>query len=195
MNYLAHLFVSPREPFALAGALAGDVLHGQLDEAWPLGVRQGVRLHRAIDAFSDQHPALRSSRGRLSRFRHHARIIVDVFYDHFLAAGFEEWSGGESLREYAAEVYRHLRDVREELPPRLAEFNDRMIEHGWLSSYGEIESVERALWFLSRRLKHPRELASSVRELRGDYAGFEADFRWFFPELLAFVAQHRASAT
>lgn len=183
-----HLFLSPREGHWLAGALAGDVLHGQLDPGWPAGVRRGVRLHRSIDAFSDQHPALRESRARLAEFRHHARIIVDVFYDHCLALDFQRWSGGETLDDFAADVYRLLQEVRDDLPPRLAAFNERMIEFGWLTSYGEFSSVERALFYLSRRLKRQVDLSASVRSLRDDHDGFRGDFSRFMPEVRQLAA-------
>lgn len=183
-----HLFLSPREGHWLAGALAGDVLHGQLDPEWPDGVRRGVRLHRRIDAFSDQHPALRQSRARLAEFRHHARIIVDVFYDHYLALDFERWSGGETLNDFAADVYRLLHGVRGDLPPKLVAFNDRMIDYGWLTSYGEFGSVERSLFHLSGRLKRRVDLATSVRSLREDHDGFRSDFSRFMPEVRQLVA-------
>lgn len=187
MNYLAHLLISPRTPLALGGALAGDFLHGKLDESLPAPFREGVVLHRAVDAFADSHPALRASRGRLSELRHHARIIVDVFYDHFLAVQFEKWSGGESLAAFTSEAYEKLLRNVELFPPRMQRVVRAMAADDWLTSYAEIDSIESALFYLSRRLKRHVDLSASVARLKDDYDGFRGDFERFMPELIDFV--------
>ena len=51
-------------------------------------------LHRRIDSFADTHPAFRRSRGRVSAARRRvAGIMVDMFYDHFLARHWGQFSG------------------------------------------------------------------------------------------------------
>ena len=186
MNYLAHLFLSPRDPLALTGALAGDFVHGRVSDALPERLRGGILLHRAIDAFADSHPAVRESRMRLAPFRHHARIIVDVFYDHLLARDFVRWSGGEPLEAFAARAYGQLRETPE-VTPRLSMMITRMIEGDWLTSYREVDSIERALFYLSRRLKKHVPLNESVSTLISDYEGFAGDFGRFADELMPFA--------
>lgn len=195
MNYLAHLFLSPGPPQFMAGALAGDFLHGRLDESLSRELLGGIRLHRAIDAFADAHRSLGESRRRLGAFRHHARIIVDVFYDHLLARQFSRYSD-VSLDDFAAATYETLRDADVSQIPRLSEVIARMREHDWLTGYARLESIQRALFYLSRRLKRHVALERSVEILEERYSEFESDFLRFFPDALAFATEWReANAT
>jgi acyl carrier protein phosphodiesterase len=50
-----------------------------------LKIQNGITLHRAIDTFTDAHPVFRESTKVTFRYHHYAGVIVDVFYDHFLA--------------------------------------------------------------------------------------------------------------
>lgn len=86
MNYLAHLYLAGYEDDWIAGALLGDFAKGRLENLpFVPGVVEGIRLHRAIDSFTDQHPVVRRSRSRLRSRRLVSGIIVDLAYDHFLA--------------------------------------------------------------------------------------------------------------
>jgi acyl carrier protein phosphodiesterase len=49
------------------------------------GCSERIILHRAIDTFTDAHPVLDEVLKLHSRYHHYAGVIVDVFYDHFLA--------------------------------------------------------------------------------------------------------------
>jgi acyl carrier protein phosphodiesterase len=87
-----------------------------LDESLPLAIRQSIWLHRKIDAFTDAHPVFRASKGRLRPpWRRYAGILVDVFYDHFLARDWALYSS-VSLRDFSWSVYRTLHSHHEGLP-------------------------------------------------------------------------------
>ena len=174
----------------LAGSLAGDFLRGRLGDELDADLRAGIVLHRAIDAFADAHPALARSRRRLEPFRHHARIIVDVFYDHYLARHFDRFSK-TPLTTFAEATYVQLETVREALPSRLSVMIGRMIEGDWLNSYAEVESIRTALFYLSRRLTRHVALDEAVPLLVQHDAAFEQDFLQFFPQLEAHVRETR----
>src|SRR5688572_5263038 len=91
MNFLAHAYLSPVNEKILLGNFIGDFIKGRqaLNKFDPEIIR-GVELHRAIDEFTDDHPTVHQSKDRLrASYRHYAGVIVDVFYDHFLAT---HWS-------------------------------------------------------------------------------------------------------
>lgn len=194
MNYLAHLFVARGSAEFRAGALAGDFVRGVLPPEASDEFTRGIRQHRSVDAFTDSHPQVRKARQRLPQFRHLSRVIVDVFFDHYLASGWSRWSPQESLRDFATRAYGDLLSQLERMPAEMRLIVQRMSTGDWLTSYGEQAAVRRALSGISVRLSRPRDLAIAA-DVLGTPVGEElrADFELFFPEVLQFVRREKAS--
>ena len=86
MNYLAHIYLSNEEEEITLGNFIADGIKGKKYIQFPLGIQQGILLHRAIDSFTDAHPIVRKSTRRLhKKYGHYSGVIVDILYDHFLA--------------------------------------------------------------------------------------------------------------
>ena len=157
-------------------------------------MRDAITLHRAIDRYTDAHEVVRESRARVSTERRRfAGVLVDIFFDHFLARHWERFCN-QSLDAFTTQVYTVLRTRRSELPERLARMAPHMSAEDWLGSYAEMWAVDAALQGMARRLRRfPRAagLADGVQELERCYAQFEQDFLAFFPRLLAFSESER----
>jgi acyl carrier protein phosphodiesterase len=194
MNYLAHMLLAGPSPQALLGNLAGDFLRGADAAVLAPVLHEGIALHRAVDRFTDAHPLVMRSRGRLNPgWRHYRGVLVDVFYDHFLAADFERIAG-EPLSNFAARVYAALEDHAALLPPRLQRAAPVMVRHDWLNAYAWLEGLEEVLRGMGRRTRRGVPLHQAVGELRAGYAGFRADFDGFFPQLRAYAASSMHSS-
>lgn len=194
MNFLAHLFLSgpaaaPTYPGILLGQFIADSVPGKQLENYPPAVQTGIRLHRAIDTFTDQHPVVRRSTQRLREagYGKYAGVISDMFLDHFLARNFTEFST-ETLAGFTRRVYAVLRTHEAEMPPRVQQFFPHLVQHNWLLGYAETEGIRRALSGLSRRASAGSGMETAANELQTNYAAYEADFRAFFPELQALAA-------
>jgi acyl carrier protein phosphodiesterase len=194
MNYLAHLRLAPPGDDGLLGSLMGDFVKGPLPGGYPPGIAHAMVLHRRIDAFTDAHPRVRLSRGRISPSRRRfAGIMVDLFYDHFLARHWHHYSD-ERLDAFTRRVYALLAEREPALPLRLRAVAARMRQTDWLGSYREIGNIHVALDRMSLRLRRENRLAGSAEELEAKYGEFEADFRAFFPELVHFARAHQHPA-
>lgn len=148
---------------------------------------EGIRLHRAIDAFTDSHQSVGKSRRLLAgRFRHHSRIIVDVLYDHLLI---DQWALYEArpLDEFAEEIYTLLRARRETLSGPLHEAIPHLIRNRWLTRNRDLQGVERTLRFLSTRMKRPTSMEGATHEFVIHEAEFREHFDQFFPEVISFA--------
>ncbi|HET9503264.1 MAG TPA: acyl carrier protein phosphodiesterase [Hymenobacter sp.] len=196
MNFLAHLLLAGPDatapPYAghLLGQFIADSVPGRQLERYPAEVQVGIRAHRAIDTFTDQHPVVRRSTARLraAGTGKYAGVVADVFYDHFLAANFSEFST-ESLPAFTQRVYSVLAGRAAEFPAPVQRFFPYLVQQNWLLGYAEIAGIERALQGLSRRASPGSGMEMAGAELRHNYAAYEADFRAFFPELQAFTEQ------
>lgn len=187
MNYLFHLYLSPDIPEELIGSILGDFVKGRLDTTYAPDVTRGIVLHRRVDSFAHDHPAVRRSRLRMEdSYGHYRGVLVDVFYDHFLARTWEHHHP-VPLPLFARRVYAALESCLPILPPAMQQMVTRMIAHDWLTSYRDEAVVARVLERLSLRLRRPNPLASGAGELRRNYAGLEEDFEEFRGAAVAYV--------
>ncbi|MCM8595020.1 acyl carrier protein phosphodiesterase [Accumulibacter sp.] len=187
VNYLAHALLAGADDDCRFGGIIGDFVKGPLAPAGLAeGVLRGVVLHRKIDGFADGHPAFRRSRQRISGARRrYAGVIVDLFYDHFLAVFWSRYCA-TPLEAFAAEVYALLE--RRPLPGRLATIFPRMREEDWLTGYRRPEAVALALERIAEHRARPgNPLAAAGEELAREYQGLASDFLEFFPAVEEFA--------
>lgn len=197
MNFLAHALLAGPLPADRLGGVLGDTVKGPL-RPLPAGIAPdlaaGLDLHRRIDSFADGHPAFLRSRRRVSpERRRYAGILVDLFYDHFLALHWDDYCP-LPLASFAADVYRLLDAHSGVIPQPWAPMFAVMEAEDWLTSYRSPAVVAAALDRMAeRRLRRPNGLGGAGAELIAGYRGFEDDFREFFPAALDFAASVRAT--
>lgn len=188
MNYLVHLYLSDPEPEVRLGNLLGDWVKGPLDPgAWPPGVLRGLRQHRALDSFCVSCEPVRQSRRRIhARFGHWRAVLVDIFYDHLLAA---DWHNHHTrpLTAFAADCYRLFDLYHDILPTEFRPVAARMRTHDWLSSYADPATVPLVLGRMAERVRRPNPLAAGAGELKRHRNELQTDMRRFLHLARAFL--------
>ncbi len=191
MNYLAHLYLSDRTVDGFAGSLLGDFVTGNVTGRFGENVESEIMMHRRIDAFTDAHPLVKRSKARVSdNLRRYAGVLVDVFYDHFLAADFEKYAD-VSLADFSKNVYRALVHHQKLFPEAFQRRILAIAEFDLLGSYASVDGIATALVRISGRIRRQNELAKGIIDLKNNYDELRADFAEFFPELVEFVRQER----
>ena len=189
MNYLVHLYLSGSDPEIQLGGLMGDFVKGRIPTDYPVKIALGLHLHRRIDSLAQNSPHTRRSRQRLDhKFGHGRGIIVDIFYDPFLAANWRDYSTSH-LTSYVADVYKLLQASHQQLPHGLQQVAPRMIEYNWLVSYQHREVVGKALQKIAQRLSRPLPLAEGVDDLDTHEVSLMKDFAGFMNEAKIFVQE------
>ncbi len=172
----------------MIGNFIADFVKGNKKDNYPERIKKGIELHRAIDDFTDHHPITDDSKARLRpKYRKYSGVIVDLYYDHFLAKNFELYSD-IPLLEYTRRTYTILIDNQDVLPDKVKEFLPFMIERNWLNNYATIEGIGRTLTGLSKRVSFENKMDESVEDLKTDYAIYKNEFHRFFPQLVTFAA-------
>lgn len=184
MNFLAHIYLSGENDKLMIGNFIGDFVKGRnLSEQFEPEIVQGIEIHRAIDAFTDTHPIVSLSKKRLwPKYRHYAAVIVDVYYDHFLAKNWSEYHA-LSLPDFAQKTYQTLQTNFDLLPDRVQQMLPYMVRGNWLVGYSYVEGIHRALTGMSQRTTYVSRMDEAVNDLREHYDLFEKEFREFFPAL------------
>ncbi|MCB9023422.1 MAG: DUF479 domain-containing protein [Lentimicrobiaceae bacterium] len=191
MNFLAHLYLSGENHELIIGNFIADHVKGNSVALFSEGVRAGINLHRAIDQFTDQHQVVRSAVEHLRPdYRKYAGVIVDMYFDHFLASGWSKWSG-EPLKIFTARMYDVLMKSFSVLPERTRRMLPHMMEHDWLYNYGNFEGLHLALSGMARRTPFSSNMETATRKLKGEYSFYANSFEQFFPELIAFATLYR----
>lgn len=187
MNFLAHLYLSGDNPEIMLGNFIGDFVKGRnaLEQFGPQIVR-GIELHRAIDEFTDTHPVVMSSKNRLRpKYRHYSGVIVDIFYDHFLASNWNNYHP-DLLPDFAERAYSILHSYDPILPADVKYMMPYMIRGNWLVNYSKLEGIQRALSGMARRTPYESKMEEAVADLENHYEEFNNEFTEFFPQLHSF---------
>jgi acyl carrier protein phosphodiesterase len=184
MNFLAHIYLSGENTKLLMGNFIADFVKGKNAlELFDPDVQKGIYLHRTIDAFTDTHAVVHESKARLRpKYRHYAGVIVDVFYDHFLARNWNNYHH-EPLADFSTRTYQIIQRHQSILPERVKAFFPYMVRGNWLLNYSQVEGIARALTGMSRRTPYESKMDEAVNELVQYYNQFNAEFELFFPDL------------
>ena len=185
MNFLAHLYLSGDSDQVMIGNFITDFIKGNAGETYRRDVYLGILLHREIDSFTDYHPKVAASKQRLwQRHRHYSAVIVDIFYDHFLA---KNWSAYSliALEDFASHAYSTIQRFDDLLPQKAKQVLPHMIANNWLVNYRKLDGINRAMQGMARRASFQSSMESAIDDLENDYEKFERDFKEFFPELAA----------
>lgn len=185
MNFLAHIYLSFEDEPLLVGNFIGDFVKGKALLDYPDSIQKGIRLHRTIDEYTDQHPIVLKSKQRLRpTFHHYAPVISDVFFDHFLAA---LWSNYHAtpLIDYTKWAYSVLAANKSLIPPTANNMIKYMTRDNWLYHYGSIEGINKALTGMSHRTPYESKMELGSRALQMDYEAYKQEFIDFFPELIS----------
>lgn len=187
MNYLAHIYLSGESEEITVGNFIGDFVKGNRHQQFPQQVAYGILLHRRIDSFTDQHPAVRQCIQLLRPgYGKYAGIVADLFFDHFLAFNWKDYSV-ESLRQFTKNAHTIFLSNFGLLPPRVKQFLPFLIYHKRLESYARQENMLTVLEIMSRHTSLPPNGQWAMQMLSQEYQQFEALFRSFFPELIDYV--------
>ncbi len=190
MNFLGHLLVSGNEPLVIVGNFMADAVKGRDLSGWSAGLQKGIRMHRRIDSYTDNHPLTLIGRERLrAQCGKYAGVALDLFYDHAIARRWADLSG-EPLDGFARRMYALLEANAFRMPDRTRHMLPFMVRNDWLTSYAEIRGITRALAGLASRVPGGEALLGAEAILEDHREAFESECMRFLPQL----KQHLADA-
>lgn len=186
MNFLAHIYLSFGDDEITLGNFMADSIRGNKFKHLPARIQKGILLHREIDTFTDAHPVHKKSSKRLHKnYSHYSRVIVDIFYDHFLAKNWERYSE-TPLDIFVENFYGLLEDSYTILPDGVKRMMPYMIADNWIFNYSKMYGIAKVLNGMNRRTKNKSKMNFAILDLEEHYDTFEKEFTDFFEELQVF---------
>lgn len=184
MNFLGHLYVSGTDPLVITGNFMADSVKGRDLSRYAEGLQHGIRLHRTIDTYTDNHPLTLRGRERLrAHCGKYAGVALDVFYDHAIASRWDRLSA-EPLPMYAQRMYALLTAHAHLMPAPTRHMLPYMVKGDWLTSYSTIGGIGRALAGLSTRVPAGHVLAGAEAVLERYLDAFRDECLLFLTDLL-----------
>ncbi len=194
MNYLAHLLLAENNAESRIGNLLGDFVKGRIDHknsSYSPAIIKGIKTHFKVDEYTDRHEIFKRSKKQIFQSQgRFSSVLIDVFYDHFLANHWHLFSS-EKLETFADNTYTTLQKNNHLLPEKLQLILPRIILENWLVSYKKIEGIQRTCQRLGKRTKRPNHFEIAHHDLQHNYQALEADFLSFFPQLVKYVNTNR----
>ena len=168
--------------------MISDYVKGKKQFDFPPLIQQGIRLHRAIDEFTDNHMATREIKAYFRpQYRLYAGAFTDVAYDFFLANDKQEFALEQTLADFSQEVYGQLELYKEYFPERFARMFPYMREYNWLCNYRLETGIEKSFEGLVRRSAYLTESAVAFRLFSENKEVMKTHYEVFFPELKQFA--------
>ena len=188
MNYLAHAHLSFNHPQILVGNMISDFVKGKKQFDYPDVVYKGIKLHRAIDNFTDTHEITQQLKTFFKpQYRLYSGAFVDVVYDHFLANDQLEFLNDEALKYFAADTYKILNINFALLPLPFQKMLPHMAEHNWLYNYKSKWGIKQSFGGLVRRARYLTESDIAFGIFNENYYAMNELYKKFYPELKTFA--------
>lgn len=191
MNYLAHAYLSFQQPRLVVGNMISDFVKGKAQYSYPLPVFHGIKLHRAIDDFTDNHTATKVAKEYFRpAYRLYAGAFVDVAFDHFLAIDPLYFSSEDSLNHFALGTYQVLQNHYDVLPPRFQQMLPYMQQQNWLLNYRQPDGIRQSMGGLVRRSKYLTDASAGFSVFQQHYHDLQQCFQKLFPELICLAEKY-----
>lgn len=191
MNLLAHAYLSFNNPGILAGNMISDYVKGKKKFDYPTIIQDGMTLHRAIDDFTDHHPATHAAKQFFKAdYRLYAGAFVDVLYDHFLANDTREFKDEAALNIFCTATYKNLELNELLLPVKFQQMMPYMRSQNWLYNYRFKTGIEKGFGGLVKRAAYLSESVIAFDIFNKNYDALHICYDNFFPDLKQF-AMHK----
>lgn len=179
--------MSFNDPGFLTGNLISDFVKGKSRYEYPADIQKGITLHRAIDAYTDEHIATREAKKIFQpHYRLYSGAFMDVVYDHFLAIDKNEFPE-ESLLNFSQGVYTQLDGFTSYMPERFARMYPYMKSQNWLHNYRTLKGIEQSMQGVVRRAAYLSESKVAYELFSEHYQLLQAYYRQFWTDLKPFA--------
>jgi acyl carrier protein phosphodiesterase len=190
LNHLAHFFLSGKNKYVLLGNFSADFINNKDLKTIDKSLLMGIHLHKRIDSFTDSHPIVKHSTKLLHPYHHkYAPVLVDIFYDYFLAKNWVKYSN-EPVQDFVGYVYDTVMSHVLLLPDKLSTKLPNMVEHNWLMGYTNYDGLEIVFEKISQITHFPGNFENATEHLILHESEMGHHFDEFFPALLANIKDY-----
>jgi acyl carrier protein phosphodiesterase len=187
MNILAHLYLSGDDESILTGNFIADFVKGKQVLKYPKQIALGIRVHREIDNFTDQHPVVKDVNKYFREgYGKHAGIVTDIVFDHYLSNNWPKFSSME-FDGFVEKSYRTLNQFISLFPDPVLELYHNMVLNNWLKMYQSKNGLRRVLRGMAKHTSLPAGYDFALEQVEKHDEALEMKFIEFFNSIIMHI--------
>ncbi|KMQ59502.1 ACP phosphodiesterase [Chryseobacterium angstadtii] len=191
MNYLAHSFLTFSDG-QIVGQFLEDFIRNKDRYSFPKDIQDGITLHRAVDTFTDSHPAIHEAKKVFSPLvRLYAGAFVDVAMDYFVATDLSLHSLA-GWKAHSLRVYSVLNEHEEWLPENFKKMLAKMEEDDWLYNYREDWGIQFSMRNVLNKARYLEPGIPVYEAFLNNKPFLQECYDGFFPDLRAHAQEINA---
>jgi len=191
MNFLAHSFLTFNDG-QIVGQFLEDFIRNKDRYSFPKDIQDGITLHRAIDTFTDSHPAIHEAKKVFSPLvRLYAGAFVDVSMDYFLSTDLS-LNSLQGWKEHSLRVYRVLNENEQFLSENFKKMLAKMEHDDWLYNYREDWGIKFSIQNVLNKAKYLDKDIPVFQAFLDNKDALQKCYDDFFPDLLAHAKAENA---
>lgn len=161
----------------------GDLLRPKDYPSLHTDLLKGVKRHKIIDAFTDQHAAVNVIMDLIRPYQgKYSPVVADVLMDYMLSKYWDRYCT-QNLEDFCAEKYKLVHQHLDLIPERLHPRINRMLSHHWLESCKNKERMRDTFLMLSRRASFENNIPNAMQAYEIHEAVMDEMFFTFFEAL------------
>ena len=190
MNYLAHVYLSGNNKDIAIGNFIADSVKGNNYKKFNIKWQKGIILHRFIDSYTDSHKVFKEhSKLFFNSHRHYSRVLIDIFYDHFLAKNWKKYSL-TSLVSFELNFYKTLKENLNKMPRDISNKINFFINQNLFTKYSSIDGLIYILEKMDGKTVYESNLVTSIDKFISFSPKMELQFFIFFEEMINAVNKY-----
>lgn len=184
MNYLAHAYLSFSLPHILVGNMISDFVKGKKQFEYETSIQNGIKLHRSIDKFTDDHPLTKQMKKIFKpAYGLYAGAFTDIVYDYFLANDTNEFSSPVALKQFTSDTYKILENNIGHAPLTFQQMLPHMRNNDWLYNYRFEWGIQKSFAGMVHRAKYLNESETAFKIFENNIPFMQPYYDEFFPLL------------
>ncbi len=155
MNYLAHAYLSFHHPQVLVGNMISDYVKGKKQFDYSSEIQAGIRLHRAIDQFTDEHQIIKEAKKIfIPELGTYSGAFIDIALDYYIANDSRIFKTENELQNFATSCYDILETNENIFPEKFSKMFPYMKTQNWLYRYKDDYGIQQSFRGLTNRAKY-----------------------------------------
>jgi acyl carrier protein phosphodiesterase len=192
MNYLAHTLLSGKNENLIIGNFLADIVRKNEYSEIPDSFKIGFELHRSIDSFTDDHPAVKNVTTVLRKnHKKYAPVVTDILLDYILGQCWQNYSS-ESIQKFADIRYDVIRRNMKFMPERVKPIVAKMVDGNFLIKYTTIEGLMFTFEKIQEVARFTSDFTQAVEDLEENFDLIYKEFNLFFPDLVSHTEEYRS---
>jgi acyl carrier protein phosphodiesterase len=185
MNYLAHAYLNgQRNDAILMGNMMGDFVKGSQYKLFNANIQEGIILHRSIDVFTDQHPAVEQAKQFFRKdHRLFSGILTDTLFDYFLANDVSKFSNYDELKVFTQHIYKVINEHEHLMNDKMKTMTFYMQKHDWLYEYRLQEGIIKSFQGLFKRIPLMGDVETGIATFINQIEPLRECYTWLIADL------------